>query len=247
MTLRERRSPNHGPRSGAIDMLVLHYTGMTSAAAALDRLASPRRRSARIISSRRMARCGASCPRIGAPGMPAFPSGAARAMSTIRRSASSSSIPATSSAIAHSRAADRGARNLCRDILARHAIPAAPRARPFGCGAAAQAGPGRAVPMGAARPRRDRTLARAAAAAGRRRAWRSCSIFSRRSAMRRRAPRATPRLELCSKRSSVISVPRAATAPPTTRRAASSPPWPRSAAAPKSRRRPDSERGTGLT
>ena len=41
MTLRERPSPNHGPRSGAIDMLVLHYTGMKSAADALDRLCSP--------------------------------------------------------------------------------------------------------------------------------------------------------------------------------------------------------------
>ena len=39
---RERPSPNHGPRrGGAIDMLVLHYTGMTSVAAALDRLCDP--------------------------------------------------------------------------------------------------------------------------------------------------------------------------------------------------------------
>ncbi len=36
-------SPNHGPRpdGAAIDMLVLHYTGMTSAAAALERLRDP--------------------------------------------------------------------------------------------------------------------------------------------------------------------------------------------------------------
>jgi len=36
-------SPNHGPRPGAtvIDMLVLHYTGMKSAAAALERLCDP--------------------------------------------------------------------------------------------------------------------------------------------------------------------------------------------------------------
>lgn len=38
MRMRDCPSPNHGPRTGAIDMLVLHYTGMTSAAAALDRL-----------------------------------------------------------------------------------------------------------------------------------------------------------------------------------------------------------------
>jgi N-acetylmuramoyl-L-alanine amidase len=36
-------SPNHGPRSepARIDMLVLHYTGMTTAAAALERLCDP--------------------------------------------------------------------------------------------------------------------------------------------------------------------------------------------------------------
>jgi N-acetylmuramoyl-L-alanine amidase len=38
----ERPSPNHDGRDGVpIDMLVLHYTGMTSAAAALDRLCDP--------------------------------------------------------------------------------------------------------------------------------------------------------------------------------------------------------------
>ena len=34
-------SPNHGPRGAAVDTLVLHYTGMKSAAAALDRLCDP--------------------------------------------------------------------------------------------------------------------------------------------------------------------------------------------------------------
>jgi N-acetylmuramoyl-L-alanine amidase len=40
LALRERPSPNHGSRGEQprIDMLVLHYTGMRSAAAALDRL-----------------------------------------------------------------------------------------------------------------------------------------------------------------------------------------------------------------
>jgi N-acetylmuramoyl-L-alanine amidase len=39
----ERFSPNHGPRPepARIDMLVLHYTGMTTAAAALQRLCDP--------------------------------------------------------------------------------------------------------------------------------------------------------------------------------------------------------------
>jgi N-acetylmuramoyl-L-alanine amidase len=41
--VRERASPNHAPRSDPprIDMLVLHYTGMRSAAEALDRLCDP--------------------------------------------------------------------------------------------------------------------------------------------------------------------------------------------------------------
>lgn len=41
--IQTRPSPNHGPRPGgaAIDTLVLHYTGMKSAAEALDRLCDP--------------------------------------------------------------------------------------------------------------------------------------------------------------------------------------------------------------
>jgi N-acetylmuramoyl-L-alanine amidase len=42
MTRIDRPSPNHDERDGAaIDMLVLHYTGMPSAAMALDRLCDP--------------------------------------------------------------------------------------------------------------------------------------------------------------------------------------------------------------
>lgn len=43
MTVTDSPSPNFGPRkgSGVIDMLVLHYTGMTSAAEALARLRDP--------------------------------------------------------------------------------------------------------------------------------------------------------------------------------------------------------------
>jgi len=37
----DRPSPNHGPRAGAVDMLVLHYTGMRSVEEALARLCSP--------------------------------------------------------------------------------------------------------------------------------------------------------------------------------------------------------------
>ena len=43
LEISERPSPNHDPRDEPmrIDMLVLHYTGMTTAAAALDRLCDP--------------------------------------------------------------------------------------------------------------------------------------------------------------------------------------------------------------
>ncbi|HEX3860648.1 MAG TPA: N-acetylmuramoyl-L-alanine amidase [Stellaceae bacterium] len=49
LTIRERPSPNHGnrgepPNMRPINMLVLHYTGMQSAAAALDRLCDPEAR-----------------------------------------------------------------------------------------------------------------------------------------------------------------------------------------------------------
>jgi N-acetylmuramoyl-L-alanine amidase len=43
MEIRHLPSPNHGPRPspGRIDLLILHYTGMTTAAAALARLCDP--------------------------------------------------------------------------------------------------------------------------------------------------------------------------------------------------------------
>ena len=43
LPIRERASPNHGARAapGGIDILLLHYTGMPSAAAALERLCDP--------------------------------------------------------------------------------------------------------------------------------------------------------------------------------------------------------------
>jgi N-acetylmuramoyl-L-alanine amidase len=46
LEIRDRPSPNHGSRSepARIDMLVLHYTGMTSAEAAIERLCDPNAR-----------------------------------------------------------------------------------------------------------------------------------------------------------------------------------------------------------
>jgi N-acetylmuramoyl-L-alanine amidase len=40
MRIIEHPSPNHDPRPGAVDMLILHYTGMPSAEAAIERLCS---------------------------------------------------------------------------------------------------------------------------------------------------------------------------------------------------------------
>lgn len=41
MVLIDRPSPNHDERPSGVDMLVLHYTGMPTAAAALERLCDP--------------------------------------------------------------------------------------------------------------------------------------------------------------------------------------------------------------
>ncbi|MDE1969351.1 MAG: N-acetylmuramoyl-L-alanine amidase [Alphaproteobacteria bacterium] len=41
MQIVDRLSPNHDPRTGAVDMLILHYTGMVDQPAALARLTDP--------------------------------------------------------------------------------------------------------------------------------------------------------------------------------------------------------------
>lgn len=41
MILRERASPNHDARDSPVSFLILHYTGMTTATAALERLCDP--------------------------------------------------------------------------------------------------------------------------------------------------------------------------------------------------------------
>jgi N-acetylmuramoyl-L-alanine amidase len=41
LTIREKPSPNHGPRRAPIDMLIIHYTGMKSASTALERMCDP--------------------------------------------------------------------------------------------------------------------------------------------------------------------------------------------------------------
>jgi N-acetylmuramoyl-L-alanine amidase len=41
MRFLDRPSPNHDPRPGGVDMLIVHYTGMSNGEQALDRLCSP--------------------------------------------------------------------------------------------------------------------------------------------------------------------------------------------------------------
>ena len=118
-----------------IDILLLHYTGMRR----------PRRRSPGCAIPTR--KCLVALPgRRGRPRRSAGAGGAARLArgrrvvdrarptSTRARSASRSSIPATSSATATFPDAQiEAVIALCRDILARHPIPPRARARPFRC------------------------------------------------------------------------------------------------------------------
>ena len=49
--MKERPSPNHDERDAAVDMLILHYTGMRSAAEAIERLRDPDPPTGRPVSS----------------------------------------------------------------------------------------------------------------------------------------------------------------------------------------------------
>ena len=91
-------SPNHGERASGQkpDMIILHYTGMETAQAALDWLCREESQVSATISSMRTVASISSLPRIVAPGMPARASGRARQTSIPARSASRSPMPATS-------------------------------------------------------------------------------------------------------------------------------------------------------
>ena len=129
MTLKivECRSPNHDerPPGAVIDMLVLHYTGMKTADEALARLCDPEAKVSAHYTIGRDGRVFAHVP--GAAARLAcrrFVLGGRDATSTRAPSASSSSIPATSSAMCRSREAQIAALiDLARGILARHPIP----------------------------------------------------------------------------------------------------------------------------
>ena len=88
--------------AAGVDMLVLHYTGMASAEAALARLCDPAAKVSAHYTIDEDGTVYAMVPERGVPGMPAFPVGPARATSMRARSASNWSTPAMNSAIGHS-------------------------------------------------------------------------------------------------------------------------------------------------
>ena len=121
----ERPSPNHDDRGGApIDMLVLHYTGMAAAKRRCPGFAIPRPKSRRTTPSTKTARSTPWCPKRGAPGMPASPSGRECDIN-----ACSIGIELVNPGLEFGyRAFPIGQivalKKLCREILARHPIPA---------------------------------------------------------------------------------------------------------------------------
>jgi transcriptional regulator len=100
-------SPNFDARKAVPDCVILHYTGMETGEAALERLRDPEAKVSAHYMVDEDGRSSAWCPRSAAPGTPGPPSGRASRTSTRPRSASRSSIPATSSATALPRRPDR--------------------------------------------------------------------------------------------------------------------------------------------
>jgi N-acetylmuramoyl-L-alanine amidase len=122
--MRERPSPNHGPRADAIDMLVLHYTGMKSAADALDRLCDP----AAAVSAHYLIEEDGTLWRLVAEERRAWHAGVSSWRG--RRAINDASIGIELANPGHEwgyrpfpAAQMTALESLCRDILARHAIP----------------------------------------------------------------------------------------------------------------------------
>ena len=119
-------APNREPRrDGRVaDMLVLHYTGMESAEAALDWLTRQKsRRSRAIISSMTRGASRRWCASPNAPGMPGRACGPERPISIPARSASRSTIPGHEFGYVEFPDAQlQAVEALCLDILSRHPI-----------------------------------------------------------------------------------------------------------------------------
>ena len=126
--LRDRPSPNHDARRlpGAVTMLVLHYTGMPGAAEALERLCDPASAGQRALSGRPRRRHPPGwSPRTAAPGMPVVASW--RGETDVNSASIGIEIvnPGHEWGYLPFPAAQMEAvAALCRDILARHPIPA---------------------------------------------------------------------------------------------------------------------------
>lgn len=123
----ERPSPNHGARRGgaAVDMLVLHYTGMATAGAALDRLRDP----AAAVSAHYLIDEAGEVLRLVPEDRRAWHAGAAFWRG--RRDVNGASIGVEIANPGHDgglppfpEAQMEALVALCRDVLARHPIPA---------------------------------------------------------------------------------------------------------------------------
>lgn len=122
----DRPSPNHGARAapGVVDMLILHYTGMQSGVAALERLTDP----ASQVSAHYLVDEDATIWRLVAEDRRAWHAG--KAAWTDVRDVNSHSIGIEIVNPGHEfgyrpfpDGQMRAVRALCRDILARHPIP----------------------------------------------------------------------------------------------------------------------------
>src|SRR5665213_1969784 len=125
MQMRERPSPNHAPRTGMVDMLVLHYTGMRNAAEALDRLCSPEA----AVSAHYLIEEDGVVWRLVPELRRAWHAGVASWRGRTDVNGASIGIELVNPGHEHGycdfpEAQMAALETLCRDILARHAIPA---------------------------------------------------------------------------------------------------------------------------
>jgi N-acetylmuramoyl-L-alanine amidase len=125
LAIRERASPNHGDRKASIDMLVLHYTGMKTAAESLERLCDP----AAEVSAHYLVEEEGTVWRLVAEERRAWHAG--RGFWAGTRDINSASIGIEIQNPGHEwgyrafpEAQIAAVERLCREILARHPIPA---------------------------------------------------------------------------------------------------------------------------
>ena len=172
LAIRERPSPNHDSRGEAastlgggpprIDMLVLHYTGMQSAAAALDRLCDP----AAKVSSHYVVEEDGAVWRLVPEERRAWHAGVSYWMGESGLNTVSIGIEIVNPGHewgyrAFPEAQMQAVEALCRDIVARRRIPAHRIVGHSDIAPDPQDRPRRAVRLAAPGARRDRAVARA--------------------------------------------------------------------------------------